>query len=674
VTAVLTSGYDHSGFPLVHRILLAAGLAEAALSRREQLSATELQAKLSRAICRPSEGALASLQPSRLWNELAVDLFLSNIDGPVWGWADSGTMPLLDFWREFDEDTRFVLVYSPPEFAIGQALGGKRATKEAVESVTRQWVLHAEAIVRFMKSNQRRCEVVSVIRALGAPAQLVGRLAQRWSIPLQLPADFVLDRTKISRVVASLARGAVDDREDLLALYEEMEVLAGLDGDSSCMDEGLLAWNEYGEEKGAHEAAGLRIAHLEERLAQDELSARELLTTLAESRQQIEHATHELDSYARLLAEHDIEKQAMERQLAADRAELAELRLQSDKLPRLEEQLSEVKRERDQLATERDLGAARIQEVERRFAAAQSELTELLRNSERLRQVEEDLVLSRSQAEQFAQDRDAHVQLLGNCSTQIQHLEQMLGAAQAENAELLRERVLHIHVKEELGRELDQLKTDSVNRLEAARTAAEKANSEQVEKFNELQQENELLLLQLHQVQEELEHYYLQNKELLAKAVGNARLAKFFHDNQPAEVIIDLRGDLDGENWYHAEDDGRWAGPKTTSSIRIPALLPGQYAMEIDVVDAMSAEIVSEMDVFLNGVEISTEVHMQSDYPALVVGRFSTDEIPSETHWCFEFRFANLISPMQRGERDERTLALRARTIALKLEPPGGVR
>jgi hypothetical protein len=141
VTAVLTTGYEHSGCKLAHDILVDAGLAEALPLPREHVSVCELQAKTDGSEASFTPNSVAALHPSELRQELAVDLFTGNKDRPAWGWSHSNIVPLLDFWYEFDSSTRFVLVYSPLEFAIGQALQGGgndgRCARTCHESVGR---------------------------------------------------------------------------------------------------------------------------------------------------------------------------------------------------------------------------------------------------------------------------------------------------------------------------------------------------------------------------------------------------------------------------------------------------------------------------------------------------------------------------------------------------------
>ena len=197
----------------------------------------------------------------------------------------------------------------------------------------------------------------------------MSRLAQRWSIPLQLPTDFLLDRKEVSLVAASLARGAVGEREDLLALYEEMEMLAGLDAELCSTEEGLLAWNEYSEERSAHEAAVLRVVKLEERLAQAAVTELELSKTMSESLYQLEQATQERDKRAALLAEHCAQNQTMEFELTATRAELrtaqaqiAELRRDRALLDQVEQELDQCKRSLEQVTSERDIQSGLLTE------------------------------------------------------------------------------------------------------------------------------------------------------------------------------------------------------------------------------------------------------------------------------------------------------------------------
>ena len=217
-----------------------------------------------------------------------------------------------------------------------------------------------------------------------------------------------------------------------------------------------------------------------------------------------------------------------------------------------------------------------------------------------------------------------------------------------------------------------QLQTQ-IDALTQEVTALRTQNSQQPdsaqvqEQARELTQENELLLLQLHQVQEELEHYFLQHRDLASRAEADAPLLAFLRqhwaDHQPDELVLDLRRAVGGSNWHAIEKDGRWAGPAAVSSLQLPAMRSGLYSIQLDVVDAMAADILLGMELLLNGVAVPTEAVFDG-FPALVLGNVAVraDDRPL---WDLQLRFPRLMAPRERGEDDERMLAIRLSSVTL---------
>ena len=49
-------------------------------------------------------------------------------------------------------------------------------------------------------------------------------------------------------------------------------------------------------------------------------------------------------------------------------------------------------------------------------------------------------------------------------------------------------------------------------------------------------------------------------------------------------ITVDMRDEIPGNNWYHAEVDGRWAGPGLVSTLQLPVLAADlQGAMELGI-------------------------------------------------------------------------------------------
>lgn len=172
---------------------------------------------------------------------------------------------------------------------------------------------------------------------------------------------------------------------------------------------------------------------------------------------------------------------------------------------------------------------------------------------------------------------------------QLEEQHSELEQCQAENELLL----LQLHqVQKELEAtflESRKKETDSANHLAEQRRELEEGQSKvdqykkridqlqekististRKEDNTELEQENELLLLQLHQVQEELEHYFLLYQKYQSKQEEHAVQAQ-----SDGRMKLQMRALSLGENWYGAaevdEADLRWSGPGTRATIMLP--------------------------------------------------------------------------------------------------------
>jgi hypothetical protein len=217
---------------------------------------------------------------------------------------------------------------------------------------------------------------------------------------------------------------------------------------------------------------------------------------------------------------------------------------------------------------------------------------------------------------------------------------------------------------------VDQL-TDALNDARAS-FAAKQADMGQLQSSNTgLIHENELLTLQVRQIREELEYQVAkcqQHEANFRQAMQQREFQARFMHRHLANVVIDMRQEIDGENWYYPEHDGRWAGPNEVSSIRMPALGQGTYEGQLDVTDSMDAEILRRTELSFNG----NPLHLSNDsanYPALVTFLFTVDDTESCPIWEFQLKFFKLISPAQFGSDDRRNLAIKLRSMNVGVIP-----
>ena len=230
----------------------------------------------------------------------------------------------------------------------------------------------------------------------------------------------------------------------------------------------------------------------------------------------------------------------------------------------------------------------------------------------------------------------------------------------------------------------EQLKVQEFNELQSLNSALEvqsleltltlEALTKQMELdksiLMDVEAENELLLLQLSQLQEELEFYLVDSKictETMNELDQSLRsFTQFWQRNQASEVIVDFRHEIVGEHWHQVEEDGRWAGGiSPVSTLKIPALREGRYEFYLDVVDSMAFDILTDLQIVLNGRSLSFSLD-STDFPIYVYGEFVANNIDISPLWLFEFKFSRLTNPVDEGLEDDRNLAIRIRSLVLR--------
>ncbi|MFM8330844.1 MAG: hypothetical protein ACKN9T_04075, partial [Candidatus Methylumidiphilus sp.] len=227
-----------------------AGLAPAKPSRREAMSVEDMHRNLYKAhgCDLLGTGPVQQLAPGKVWQNLAGDLLMGNLECDAWGWADAGLVHLLEFWRDFDPQVRFVLAYSAPAFAVGQMLRQGLVAPGDIRQAAASWEASNVEILRFYSRNPDRCLLVNASAAVHAPAEFTAKAAAAFGLPLGgLPADWRVDWDGFSAIASSLAKGLTENCEEASALYCELESSADLDGSavSSQEGDGLQVWREY---------------------------------------------------------------------------------------------------------------------------------------------------------------------------------------------------------------------------------------------------------------------------------------------------------------------------------------------------------------------------------------------------------------------------------------------
>lgn len=188
MNSVCITGYLSTDLSLVEKILNQAGMQAALPAQRDSsISISVWHQQVAALLAKDKNGA--NIEPDspvnlgRLWEQLASDIFISNLNSQTWGWADTRSGSLLPFWKNFDPQLRFVLVVCSPERLIAHAIENSDHNPN-VDQILKQWQSYTEELLVFYKQNPKRSIVVNVQDCVDQPAIFLQTLNKKWDLKL----------------------------------------------------------------------------------------------------------------------------------------------------------------------------------------------------------------------------------------------------------------------------------------------------------------------------------------------------------------------------------------------------------------------------------------------------------------------------------------------------------
>ena len=441
-------------------------------------------------------------QPGKLWDQLAGDLLLANLDSPLWGWANHDSLWLLEYWLELSPDIHALLLCVSPRSWLAQVLLSDELAP-GVQAIMDQWQSQHEQLLQVHLRHPQRTLLVDAEDCLAHPRALVERCIAAWQLPLR---------------AEELARlGTPRPASDPLTRYLAAELLRDQAAVASLQRELDMVQTRLGpDERSTDESASLGGALTDATGFADQppISVLEVVVVLREQR----HELQSLHAAQERVGEHNA---ALEKTLKAVMEDAAQRTLQlgqalkvaeaeafeqAERVSVLNTHVNQLDRALEQLEQEKTC-------AESRHEAAEAENKRLHIQLKQLQEALERYVLQHQEAKQ---DMEQWQQDLARQKAEREKLAAELKAAQAETAE---QKVEATKQKAESDKAIEAVRAEAVT--QAARVGELSARIDQIEqdkadaeaKRAEADEENELLLAQLHQVQEELERYFLQHQE-----------------------------------------------------------------------------------------------------------------------------------------------------------------
>ena len=448
----------------VFDLLKTAGVQEALPSRREQLSAQALTETLLKAHgLQWSNGqvptSIESVEASPMWQSLVLDLVLGNMEQPLWAWLDPQAVHLLDFWQQQSEHTVFMLVYDDIENIYQQCLqSGADASPESINAKVQSWVAYNEALLQFHLRNPERSFLVHAKQVAQSAQSYVQQISQRVAAPLELAADH-----------STASEEPVDTAEQPISQLASTELQTQPSATTQPSTDGLANW-------------------LIEQLVHTQADALQLYEEMQAA------ANLPLTNVA--MSAPAADAAALQQAWVSFAAAQLQHSRNTQRVADLQQQLQTLQQQHAQEQALTDSEATAKQAVQVQLKNAEEENALLL---EQLHKVQEELescyLQSQEQAKKLAEIPKLQA-VLKSAQEQASKLQQAEAAAQKLQADL--------KAAQEKAAKLQQAEAQLKKELQQAVVKSASA---------ELQEENELLLGQLHKVQEELERYFLENQK-----------------------------------------------------------------------------------------------------------------------------------------------------------------
>jgi hypothetical protein len=121
--------------------------------------------------------------PGRLMDQLAGDIFVANIAVNVWGWADSRSTWLMEYWLHFDPRIHFILVCTLPQHMLASAVADRKEIN-SLDNIMDSWQSHHEMLLRFHLLNPTRSILIDAWDFMQNSQGLVSYCHEKWKLKL----------------------------------------------------------------------------------------------------------------------------------------------------------------------------------------------------------------------------------------------------------------------------------------------------------------------------------------------------------------------------------------------------------------------------------------------------------------------------------------------------------
>jgi len=457
--------------------------------------------------------AVNNVKLPEIWNGLALDLLLANIDQPIWGWSNPDALPVLDFWKNVDPNFSFLFSYDNPSLILRNT-----SDENSIEEKIHEWVNYYQSTLDFYLNNRERSILLNQQRFnndINSAVSLLGQNIKGLSyhqIEESLNNGLLLEQDRTysiqdkrsdqepkELVSEYILRDVIQQFPEAIDLYEKLQSVADLPLDEKeiIARSPAVIWHSYNkvqkESEEAYESLKCQLTRIQKELGDENHT---LLDQMHWAQEEVERLFNRNLS---LKAELENSKEEVKSLNEAQKENVSKI--------------DWLRREKDKYKKERNDSIGLISKLEMQIANLTKECALNVKASEKIKQIlaeKEKEALKKQHIEQ-----EKYEQLYVRKNILIKKLQDDLALEKEKSLK-------KIHILQE---EYEKLFFDQKNSVRKLK--------------EELSLEKETSLERIHKVQESFEHYYISTvKAQNSKPLGAAQRIKDQLGYRVGETLI----------------------------------------------------------------------------------------------------------------------------------------
>ena len=207
MSILIQAGHQSSYSDNIMQKLYERGLSQPFDSFTHHMNPQQTTDVLCKIISRESTPAASN----KLTDNLMVDLLLSNIEQPNWGWHAENNLFTMHLWHQLEPETAFILVFDHPGYLL-TSLANETLSVDTVNEAMTDWIDYHQKILEVFETYQHKAlliegsSAIDNISTLGMQIKSVAptlHLKSKWQIAHELTSSALQSKSDNQADVAS---------------------------------------------------------------------------------------------------------------------------------------------------------------------------------------------------------------------------------------------------------------------------------------------------------------------------------------------------------------------------------------------------------------------------------------------------------------------------------------